>query len=89
MTTAVRDTGLPAPPAPAPGGAAPAGSSGSTGFMFSMFLACFAALMSAALARFSNLCIRPARTPSAVFSQFSSVLASASGVPQVSAPEAP
>jgi hypothetical protein len=35
--------------------------------MFSMFLACLAALISAALAQCSNLCIRPARTPSAVF----------------------
>ena len=67
VTTAVRNPGVPAPPAPAPGGAAPAGSSGSTGFMFSMFLACLAALIIAALAQFSNLCIRPARTPSAVF----------------------
>jgi hypothetical protein len=32
-----------------------------------MFLACRAAPISAALAQFSNLRIRPARTPSAVF----------------------
>jgi hypothetical protein len=64
---AVADNGLSAPGAPTSGGGAPAGSYASTGFTFSMLLACLAALVGVALQLLSKLRIRRAASPSALF----------------------